>query len=169
MPTRRPLLAALALAAGSTLVLAAPAGATITPPRPIPQYLISFTAIAQPGDPTVGLQFHSTACAIGPATNPIVVTCQENGHIVFSTVGGSGTAAVSSVMAGINWTFKLVRASATGSTYAMSGTGTESVGTTPIRRPVRVTGRITVIPTPDPTLGPIIKGTEAVYPLPIPA
>jgi hypothetical protein len=38
-----------------------------------------------------------------------------------------------------------------------------------VRRPVRVTGRITVVPTPDPTVGPTIKGTESVYPLPIPA
>ena len=165
MPTRRLLLAALALAAGTTLALAAPATATVTPPPPVPQFVISFTAIAQPPVSTAGLAFHSTACAIGPATHPIVVTCHESGHIVFSTVGGSGSASVSSALAGINWTFTLLRATATGTTYAMSGRGTESVGTTPILRPVRVTGRITVFPTPDPT----IKGTEAVYPLPIPA
>jgi hypothetical protein len=50
----------------------------------------------------------------------------------------------------------------------MSGTGTESTGTTPVLRPVRVTGRITIVRTPDPTVGPIIKGTEAVYLLPLP-
>jgi hypothetical protein len=170
MSTRRPLLAALAFAAGLTLSLgfATVAGATITP-VPVPQFIIHFTAISRPADPTTGLQFRSTSCAIGPATHPIVVPCQETGHIVFSSIGGSGSASLSSVLAGINWTFSLARASATtATTYAMSGTGTESTGTTPVRRPVRVTGQITVLPSPDPTLGPVVKGTENIYPLPFP-
>jgi hypothetical protein len=170
VPTRRPLLAVLAFAAGSTLALglATPAGASISPP-PVPQFIIHFTAYTQPPDPTLGLQFHSTTCTIGPATHPIVVTCKESGHIVFSTAGGSGSASVSSVLVGINWTFTLARATAIGATtYTMSGSGTESTGTTPVLRRVRVTGTIALIPTPDPTLGPTIKGTENIYPVPSP-
>ncbi len=169
--TRRPLLAALALTAGPilTLAMAVPAGAATTPPPPTPQFVIHFSAVTQPPpDPTLGLAFHSTACVIGPPTHPLLVKCQENGHVVLSATGGSGSASLSSAFAGINWTFKLVRTStATTTTYLMSGKGTESTGASPVLRPVRVTGRITVIPTPDPTAGPTIRGTEAVYPLPV--
>ena len=52
----------------------------------------------------------------------------------------------------------------TTNTYRMVGKGTESIGTSPVLRPVRVTGTLTVEPTPNPT----IKGTEEVYPLPTP-
>jgi hypothetical protein len=44
----------------------------------------------------------------------------------------------------------------------MAGKGTESLGASPVLRPVTVTGTLTVEPTPDPT----IKGTEEVHPLP---
>ncbi len=173
LATRRPLLAALALAAGPilTLAVAVPAGAAAIPPPPTPQFIIHFSALTQPPpDPTLGLGFRSIACVIGAPTHPLVVKCQENGHVVLSTTGGSGSASLSSVVAGVNWTFKLVRTTAASTTtYLMSGNGTESTGTSPVLRPVRVTGRITVVPTPDPTLGPTIRGTEAVYPLPISA
>jgi hypothetical protein len=46
--------------------------------------------------------------------------------------------------------------------YRMTGKGTESVGTTPVLRPVKVTGELTVVPTPDPTF----NGTEDIFPLP---
>ena len=130
----------------------------------MPQYIVQFTAIALPATPT-GLQFHSTRCAIGPATNPIVVTCRETGTIRFTTTGGSGTAHVSSPLAGINWKFTLVRTDPTTSTYRMFGKGTESMGASPVLRPVKVTGTLTVEPTPNPT----INGTEYVYPLLTPA
>jgi hypothetical protein len=156
------------LAAGSTLAigLAAPVGATT--PAPVPQFLIRFEAIStRSPDPTVGLQFRSTACVISSATHPIAFNCQETGHVVLDNAGGLGTASLSSVVAGIKWNFTLRRAVATGATtYLMNGTGTESLGTPPALHPVHVTGRITVLPTPDPTVGPLIKGTEAVYPLP---
>jgi hypothetical protein len=162
---RRLLLTALTLSAGSALLIVAPSAAGAAPiPRPVPQYIIHFTATALPATPT-GLQFHSTSCAIGAATNPIVVTCRETGTIRFTITGGSGTAHVSSVLAGINWNFTLVRAEVTTNTYRMVGTGRESIGTSPVLRPVRVTGTLTVEPTPNPT----IKGTEEVYPLPTPA
>ena len=167
---RNTLIITLALVAGSSLAIgfAAPAGAT-TPP-PVPQYLIRFTAITTKApDPTVGRLFRSTACVIGPATNPIAFNCQENGHIVLDSVGGLGTASLSSVIAGINWNFTLRRAVTGATTFVMNGSGTESQGASPVSRPVHVTGRITVIPTPDPTVGPIIKGTEAVYLVPTPA
>ncbi len=48
--------------------------------------------------------------------------------------------------------------------YRMVGKGTEGVGTTPILRHVKVTGTITLVPTPDPTF----HGTENVFPLPTP-
>jgi hypothetical protein len=163
--TRRLLLTALGLAAGSALATGLPSAAGAAPnPTPIPQYIINFSAIALPISPT-GLQFHSTSCAIGPATNPIVVTCKETGKIRFTATGGSGTASVSSVLAGINWKFTLVRTDPTTSTYRMIGNGTESVGANPVLLPVKVTGSLTVEPTPDPT----IKGTEDVFPLPPPA
>lgn len=160
--TRRSVLTALALTAGSALAVGSPAAADAAPkPTPVPQYIIDFSAIARPATPT-GLQFHSTSCAIGPATNPIVVTCQESGTITFTSAGGSGRATVSSALAGINWKFTLVRSTATANTYRMSGRGTESMGASPVLRPVKVTGTLRVEPTPDPT----IKGTEDVYRLP---
>jgi hypothetical protein len=79
--------------------------------------------------------------------------------------GGSGTASVSSVPAGINWKSTLVRSDPTTNAYRMVGKGTESMGASPVQRPVKVTGTLTVEPTPSPT----IKGTEDVYPLPSPA
>ena len=160
--TRRSLLTALALAAGSAAALGAPLAASATPnPAAVPQYIIKFTAIVVPAT-TAGMQFHSTTCVIGPATNPIVATCQETGTIAFTSTGGSGTASVSSALADINWTFTLVRSStAASATYRMVGKGTESNGASPVLRPVKVSGRITVKPTPDPTL----RGTEDVYPL----
>jgi len=165
LATRRLLLTALALTAGSALAIGLPSAAGAAPnPTPVPQYIIQFSAIALPATPT-GLQFHSTSCAIGPATHPIVVTCQETGTIKFSTTGGSGTASVSSALAGINWKFTLVRSDPTTNTYRMAGKGTESMGASPVLRPVKVTGTLTVEPTPDPT----INGTEDVYPLPTPA
>lgn len=159
---RRLLLTALAFAAGSALAIGLPSAAgAATNPAPVPQYIIYFTAIALPATPT-GLQFHSTSCAIGPATNPIVITCQETGNIRFTTTGGSGTANVSSSLAGIDWKFSLVRSDLATNSYRMAGKGTESIGASPVLRPVKVTGRLTVEPTPDPT----IKGTEEIYPLP---
>jgi hypothetical protein len=160
--TRRLLLTALALAAGSALAIGLPSAAGATPnPAPVPQYIIYFSAIALPATPT-GLQFHSTSCAIGPATNPIVATCRETGTIKFTTTGGSGTASVSSAIAGINWKFTLARSDLTTNSYRMAGKGTESIGASPVARPVKVTGTFTVEPTPDPT----IKGTEELFPLP---
>jgi len=163
--TRRLLLIALPLTAASALAVGLPvaAGATRVP-LPLPQYVIQFSAIGSPATPT-GLQFHSTSCAIGPATNPIVVTCHETGTIKFTTTGGSGTASVSSALAGINWKFTLVRSNLTTNTYRMVGKGTETMGASPVLRPVKVTGTLTVRPTPDPT----INGTEDVYPLATPA
>ncbi len=162
--TRSSLLAALALTAGSALAVGLPAAADAAPnPAPVPQYIIQFSAIALPATPT-GLHFHSTSCAIGPAIDPIVVTCQETGTIKFTSAGGSGAASVSSALAGINWKFTLVRSNPTTNTYQMAGKGTESMGTSPVLRPVKVTGQLTVEPTPDPT----INGTEDVYPLPTP-
>jgi hypothetical protein len=156
--TRRLLSSALPFAAASALAVGLPAaGATPVPP-PLPQYVIGFSAIGLPAT-SIGLQFHSTRCAIGPATNPIVVTCQESGTIRFTTTGGSGTASLSSALAGINWAFTLTRSSAATNTYKMVGYGTESIGATPVVRPVKVTGKLTVKPTPDPT----ISGTEDVY------
>jgi hypothetical protein len=163
---RRTVLSTLALAAGSALALAAPSAASAAPnPKALPQYVIHFRAIVLPPSTTTGLQFHSTSCAIGPTSNPIVVTCQESGTIKFAATGGSGTATVSSALAGIDWKFSLVRSSASANTYRMVGSGTESVGTSPVRLPVRVTGTITVEPTPLPT----ITGTEDVTPLLPPA
>jgi hypothetical protein len=165
LATRHLLLTALALTAGSALAIGLPSAAGAAPiPTPVPQFIIQFSAIALPASP-IGLQFHSTRCIIGPATHPIVVTCQETGTIKFTTTGGSGTATVSSALAGINWKFTLVRSDATTNRYRMVGKGTESMGATPVLRPVKVTGMLTVEPTPDPT----INGTEDVYPLPTPA
>jgi hypothetical protein len=156
--TRRLLLTALPFTAASALAFGLPAAGAAPVPAPLPQYVVQFNAIGSPATPT-GLQFHSTNCAIGPATNPIVVTCQETGTIKFTSTGGSGTASVSSALAGINWTFTLTRGSAVTDTYKMVGYGTESIGTTPVVRPVKVTGELNVKPTPDPT----ISGTEDVY------
>jgi hypothetical protein len=156
--TRRLLLSALPFTATSALAVGLPAtGATPLPP-PLPQYVIHFSAIGLPATP-IGLQFHSISCAIGLATDPIVVTCQETGTIRFTTTGGSGSASVSSALAGINWMFTLTRSNAVTNTYKMVGYGTESVGATPVVRPVKVTGKLTVKPTPDPT----ISGTEDVH------
>lgn len=163
---RRLLLSTVALAAASApaLSLASPANAA-TGSAAVPQYIVNFTAIAGPPAPD-GLPFHSTACAIGPAIDPIVVTCQESGVISFTAAGGSGRASISSVLADINWTYTLTRSTASAATtYRMVGTGTETVGTSPVLRPVRVTGTIMVKPTPDPT----IHGTEDVYPRLTPA
>src|SRR5271156_6303181 len=102
LATPRLLLTALALTAASALTIGLPSPAGAAPnPTPVPQYIIHFSAIALPATPT-GLHFHSTSCAIGPAINPIVVTCQETGRIKFTTTGGSGRARVSSALAGIN-------------------------------------------------------------------
>jgi len=159
------LLTALALTAGSVLAIGLPSAAGAAPnPTPVPQYIIQFSAIALPATPT-GLQFHSTSCTISPATNPISVTCQETGTIKFTNTGGGGTASVSSAPAGINWKFTLVRSDPTTNTYRMVGKGKESMGASPVLRSVKVTGTLTVEPTPDPT----INGTEDVYPLPTPA
>ena len=164
LATRRLLLAALALTAGSALTVGLTSAASAAPNlKPVPQYIIGFSAIALPATP-IQLQFHSTSCAIGPANNPIVVTCQESGTIKFTTTGGSGQASVTSALAAINWKFTLVRSAAATSTYAMVGRGTESVGATSVLLPVKVTGMLKVLPTPDPT----INGTEKVFPLPIP-
>jgi hypothetical protein len=165
MPAIRRLLstAALALTAGSALATGLPSGAGATTNARVPQYIIRFSAIVLPATPA-WLRFHSTSCAIGPAVDPIVVTCQENGTIRFTAAGGSGTASVSSVLAGINWKFTLVRATPTTNTYRMVGRGTESRGASPVLLPVKVTGTLKVEPTPDPT----IKGSESVYPLPTP-
>lgn len=157
--TRRSLLTALPFTVASALAVGLPAVASATPvPRQLPQYVIQFSAIGSVATSS-GLQFHSTSCAIGPATNPIVSNCQETGSVTFTTAGGSGTANVSSVFAGINWTFTLTRSSAVATSYKMVGYGTESVGASPVVRPVKVTGKLTVKPTPDPT----ISGTEDVY------
>jgi len=162
--TRSFLLTALALTAVSALAIGLPSAADAAQKStPVPQYIIRFSAIALPATPT-GLQFHSTSCAIGPAINPIVVTCQETGTVKFVTAGGSGTAIVSSALAGINWKFTLVRSDPTSNAYRMVGKGTESMGASPVLQPVKVTGTLTVEPTPDPT----VDGTEDVYPLPTP-
>jgi hypothetical protein len=156
---RRPLIGSLALVMGSALALglAAPAGASATP-RPVPQYIIHFSAYLSPPS-SGGLAFRSNFCTISPATSPVVAKCQENGVIRLSSTGGNGRAKVSSPMVGINWTFTLV---ATGpNRYQMSGKGTESPSGPPILRPVRVTGTIETAPTPIPTL----KGTQYVFPL----
>lgn len=158
--TRRSLLTALPLTAASALAVGLPAAGATPGPRLLPQYIIEFSAIGLPVAPT-GVQFHSTRCAIGPATNPIVVTCQETATIKFTATGGSGTANVSSALAGINWTFTLTRTSAVTNTYKMVGYGTESMGASPVLRPVKVTGKFTLKPTP----GPTISGTEDVYPI----
>jgi len=163
---RRLILTAVALTTGSALALGLPAAAGAAPNQTtVPQYIINFSAIALPATTATGLRFHSTSCAIGPAINPIVVTCQETGTISFATAGGSGTASVSSALAGINWKFTLVRSNLTTNTYRMVGKGTETMGASPVLRPVKVTGTLTVRPTPDPT----INGTEDVYPLATPA
>jgi len=160
--TRRLLLSALALTAGSTAAVCLPSAVGAAPnPAPLPQYLVAFSASALPAT-TLELQFHSTRCAIGPATDPVVVTCDETGSISFTAAGGSGVATVSSALAGINWKFTLVRSGPTGSTYRMSGRGTESVGTSPVVRAVKVTGTLTVGHAAVPT----ISGTEEVYPVP---
>jgi len=157
--------AALAITAGSVMVaLPSAAGSAPAPaPAPVPQYIVQFSAIALPPS-TGGLMFHSTSCAIGPATHPIVVLCQETGTIQFTASGGSGTAKVTSALSSINWKFTLYRTSVSSTLYRMVGKGTESVGATPILRPVKVTGTLTVVPTPDPTF----HGTEDVFPLPVP-
>jgi hypothetical protein len=155
--------AALAVAAGSVMVALPSAAGAAPSPAPVPQYVVQFSAIALPPS-TGGLEFHSTSCAIGPATNPIVVLCQERGAIKFTATGGSGTATVTSALSEINWKFTLYRTSASSTLYRMVGKGTESVGATPILRPVKVTGTLTVVPTPDPTF----HGTEDVFPLPTP-
>jgi len=155
--------AALAIAAGSVMVALPTAAGSAPAPAPVPQYIVQFSAIASPPS-TGGLEFHSTSCAIGPATNPIVVLCQERGTIKFTATGGSGTATVTSVLSSINWKFALYRTSVSSTVYRMVGKGTESVGTTPILRPVKVTGTLTLVPTPDPTF----HGTENVFPLPTP-
>jgi len=161
MATRHLASAALAIAAGSALAaLPSAAGAA---PAPAPQYVVQFSAIALPPS-TGGLDFHSTSCAIGPATHPIVVPCHETGTIEFTASGGgSGTAMVTSALSSINWKFTLHRTSVSSTMYRMTGHGTESVGATPILRPVKVTGTLTVTPTPDPTF----HGAEDVFPLPI--
>ncbi len=156
--TRRLLLTALPFTVASALAIGPPAAGATPVPSQLPQYVIQFRAIGSPATPT-GLQFHSTSCAIGPATNPIVVPCQEVATITFAATGGSGTASLSSALAGINWTFTLTRSSAATDTYRMVGHGTESMGATPVVRPVKVTGNLTVKATPDPT----ISGTEDVY------
>ncbi len=161
---RRSLLTAMALTAGSALAFGLPSAATAAPNlKPVPQYVIDFSAIALPAA-TPGLQFHSTRCVIGPATNPILVTCQEKGTIRFTAAGGSGAASVSSALAAINWKFTLVRTNVATNTYRMVGKGTESLGASIALRPVKVTGTLTVEPTPDPT----ITGIEDVFPLPTP-
>jgi len=168
MANRRLISAALALAAGSVMVaLPSTAGATATPAK-VPQYIVDFDAIALPVS-TGGLAFHSTSCAIGPALDPIVVQCNETGTIEFTAKGGSGTATVTSPLSTISWEFKLHRTSATSTVpistvYRMVGKGTESQGSTPIVRPVKVKGLITLVATPDPTF----HGTEDVYPRPTP-
>jgi len=139
------------------------AGAASTP-APVPQYIVQFSAVALPLS-TNGLSFHSTSCVIGPATNPIVVLCEETGTVKFTESGGSGTATVTSALAGIKWKFTLHRSSVSSTVYQMVGKGTETSGTSPIVRPVRVTGTLTVTPTPEPTL----QGTENVFPLASPA
>jgi hypothetical protein len=165
LATRRLFLTALALTAGSALAIGLPSAATAAPTvTQVPQYIIQFSAIALPVTPS-WLQFHSTRCAIGPSTNPIVVTCKETATIRFTNAGGSGTATVSSVLAGIHWKFTLVKANPITNVFRMVGRGTESIGSSPVLRPVRVTGTLTLEPTPDPT----IKGSEDVYPLPTPA
>jgi hypothetical protein len=163
MTVRQSVSVALALIGGSVIVgLPSAAGAAPKPP-PVPQYVVQFSAIALPPS-TGGLDFHSTSCAIGPATDPIVVQCQETGAIRFTPGGGSGTAMVTSALSTIDWTFTLHRTSVASAVYRMVGKGTESVGATPVLRRVKVTGMLTVLPTPDPTM----QGTEDVFPLPIP-
>jgi len=132
-------------------------------PAPVPQYVVQFSAIVLPPS-AGGLEFHSTSCGIGPATHPIMVLCQETGTIKFTASGGSGTATVTSVLSTINWKFTLHRSSVSSMVYQMVGKGTESAGATPIVRPVKVTGTLTVSPTPEPTF----HGTEDVFPLPTP-
>ncbi len=141
-----------------------PAAAGAAPiPAPVPQYVVQFSAIVLPPS-AGGLEFHSTSCGIGPATHPIMVLCKETGTIKFTASGGSGTATVTSVLSTINWKFTLHRTSVISTVYQMVGKGTESSGATPILRPVKVTGTLTVSPTADPTF----RGTEDVFPLPIP-
>jgi len=163
MTVRQSVSVALAIIGGSVIVgLPSVAGAAPKPP-PVPQYIVQFSAIALPPS-TGGLAFHSTSCAIGPATDPIVVQCQETGTVRFTASDGAGTAMVTSALSTIDWKFTLLRTSVASTVYRMVGKGTESVGTTPVLRRVKVTGMITVLPTPDPT----IQGTEDVFPLPIP-
>ena len=150
---------ALALTAGSAIG-GLPAAASAAPAA-VPQYVVQFSAIASPPSAS-GLAFHSTSCAIGPATHPIVVLCKETGTIRFAASGGSGTATETSVLSTIHWKFTLHRTSVSSTVYQMVGKGTESSGATPILRPVKVTGTLTVSPTPDPTF----RGTEDVFPLP---
>jgi len=154
--------AALVITAGSVMVALPSAAGSAPAPAPVPQYIVQFSAIASPPS-TGGLAFHSTSCVIGPATDPIVVPCKETGTIQFTAGGGSGTAMVTSALSSISWKFTLHRISVSSTMYRMIGKGTESVGTTPILRPVKVTGTLTVTPTPDPTF----HGTEDVFPLPI--
>jgi hypothetical protein len=161
MAIRRIASAALALAAGSIIVcLTIPAGAA-SKSTPAPQYIVQFSATELPPSTSGVATFHSTSCAIGPATNPIVVQCHETGTIRFTASGGSGTATVTSVMSDINWKFKLHRSSVSSMAYRMVGKGTETSGASPIVRPVKVTGTIAVSPTPEPTL----QGTEDIFPL----
>ncbi|HXW81764.1 MAG TPA: hypothetical protein VEJ84_19825 [Acidimicrobiales bacterium] len=68
---------------------------------------------------------------------------------------------MSSPLSDINWKFTLHRSSVSSTTYQMVGKGTETSGASPIVRPVKVTGTITVSPTPGPTL----QGTEDIFPL----
>jgi len=158
MAIRRIASAALAFTAGSAVVcLTTAAGAS---PTPTPQYIVQFSAVASAVS-TNGLVFHSTSCVIGPPTNPIVVQCQETGTVRFTASGGSGRATVSSPLSDINWKFTLHRSSVSSTTYQMVGKGTETSGASPIVRPVKVTGTITVSPTPGPTL----QGTEDIFPL----
>lgn len=161
MSARRFASAALGLVAGSVL-LVLPTGvgsASASTPTSVPQYIVHFSAIVTPPS-TKGAAFHSTSCDIGPATNPLVVRCHETGTIKFTTDGGSGTATVSSALTGIDWRFTLHRTSASSTTYQMTGKGTESSGASPVTRPVKITGTLTVTPTPDPTF----HGTEDVFP-----
>jgi hypothetical protein len=157
------LAAGLTLTAGSAIVGLPNAAGAAPKPAPVPQYVVEFSAIAAPPSSTA-LDFHSTSCAIGPATNPIVVLCDETGTIKFTNTGGSGTATVTSALSSINWRFKLHRSSVSSTMYQMVGKGTESDGASPIVRLVRVSGTFTLTPTPDPTF----QGTEEVFPLPIP-
>lgn len=159
MTLRRLVPLALALTTGSLVAtLPSPAGAVSTP---APQYIVQFSAtVLPPASAATG--FHSTSCAIGPAIDPIVVRCQEDGTVRFTDTGGSGTATVTSVLSTIHWKFTLHRAAAVSTSYRMVGKGTETAGTSPVVRAVKVTGTVSVLPTPDPTF----QGTEDIYPLP---